>query len=211
MCVETYVACEHCGARAEESVEMIEIYSRSERCRQSLDEDGDPVGDHEYDDAYGDSELVESFMECSACSNTGGDILDHEHSSDYCECGECNPEIDNYVDGDALCALVRRFDVFPVPEREDDWPPEIEKLLTNRLIHFIPVTRARAEEIADEVSDVFSIDLAPSSSDPFCVDLAVDITPRAIEQLSVDHVADTNARLQLSIPNEREEVADVAV
>jgi hypothetical protein len=47
--------------------------------------------------------------------------------------------------------------------------------------------------------------------DPFRVDTSMAISEHALATLAVDHVAITNSRLQLSIPNTREEVADVAV
>jgi hypothetical protein len=199
MCERTYVACENCGAHVEDgNVLMVELISRTERGHQSLDSDGDPTGDHEWDeDYYDDPQTIESYMECQSCSHTAGDILDHEYSAEDCDCAECEPDIDNFNDPDEMCALVRRLDNGNIPERDEPWPPEIEKLLTNRLIHFIPITRARAAEIADECSGELAIDFDPCVGDPFTVDTSMEITPRAIAQLS--------------IPNEREEVANGAV
>jgi hypothetical protein len=213
MCERTFVACEHCGVNADDgNVLWVELQTRTERCYQHLDSDGDATGDYDYDEGYVDEPYTqESYMECQSCGNTGGDILDREYSADDCDCAGCEPNIDNYSDPDEICALVRRLDIFEVPERDEPWPPEIEKLLKDRLTHFVPITRERACEIAEDVSGEFSIDMDPCQRDPFRVDTSMEISERTLATLAVDHVAATNSRLQLSIPNTREEVADVAV
>lgn len=209
MCERTYVACGGCDAPVAGNVELIGSTVMYESWSEGLDEDGDPTGDRE----YGDSEPGEDGDSHYVCRSCGwdGHNLDMECSSNECDCAECEPDIDNFSDPDEICALVRRLDNGNIPERDEPWPPEIEKLLTNRLIHFIPITRSRAAQIADECSGELAIDFDPCVGDPFTVDTSMEITPRAIEQLSVDHVAVTNSRLQLPIPNTREEVADVPV
>lgn len=189
MCVQTYIACGGCNARAADSVREVTIRYYSERSWESLDEDGDATGDTEYDENGPDySDQSESHYECQECGWTG-DNLDPECSDDYCECPECRPEIDNYEDGDAIVVLERMRD-YRVPN-DPDWPLEVQRLVTDRTIHMVPMRRERAAEIADEVEfdiGVKNIDAAPpvGSHYPYLAwVLDPSLSDYLIEQLSI--------------------------
>lgn len=199
MCEREYVACGGCNERADEHIRWIETRYYSETCSQSVDEDGDPNGDAE---EYGDPEYShesDGHFECGACGWIGNS-LDTECVPDDCDCGECSPSIDTYNDPNEIVALTRRDQFMShMPERDEPWPPEIEKLMQDRLIHFIPITRERAEELSIECSPELDLEVEYNAGarDPFVVQVdGHSIPPHVVEHLS--------------IPNAREEVAHAA-
>lgn len=157
MCEQTFVACGGCDQPAHE-LRWVEVYNRTERLVESVDEHGEPCGDGEYEDTGAESELYESYFECPACGWVGHSQtdLDQECVPDYCECRECDepdpadePDED---DRDEIVSLVR-FDDSQKIDVPADAPPELATLLTDRTVARFPLPRWRATAIHNDWLD----------------------------------------------------------
>lgn len=186
MCERTYVACGGCNEPVAGNVELVGTSTSYESWSEPLDEDGDPNGDRE----YGDSEPGddgESHYSCRSCGWTGHD-LDHECSPEECDCSECDPDIETYDDPDQVVTLVRVQDRRVT--NDPDWPVEVQRLMLDRSIHFIPMRRERAVEIGESVE--FTIGMNDRNHHPYGAGepcLTFDTDPQLadwiIEQLSI--------------------------
>lgn len=186
MCDNTYVSCGHCDARADEHVRMIGQTVMYESWSEALDEDGDPIGDRQ----YGDSEPGEDgeySYECDSCG-ASSDSLDLECVPEDCDCEDCNPDIETYDDPDQVVTLVRVQDRRVT--NDPDWPVEVQRLMLDRSIHFIPMRRERAVEIEESVE--FTIGMNDRNHHPYGAGepcLMFDTNPQLadwiIEQLSI--------------------------
>lgn len=209
MCERTYTACGGCDARVEDSIRYVTTLYYTEQRSESVDEDGDPNGQSE---DYGDpdySDQSESRLVCMECGWEGQQSgLDRECEPDDCECEECQPpDIDNLATderGEEIVSLRRREGVPAIPEREfEDWPPEITLLCTDRLRHFIPITRKRAEEIACLCRPELDIDVEANSynREPFYIDIDTIVPEDVQDALHVEPPETPNVN-QLTMPTE---------
>lgn len=149
MCLNTYVACGGCDVAASELTYRT-VWYRTEVEVQSVDEDGDPCGDSDWED-NGDSSSDSSEYLCPYCGWSGTN-LDQECVDPDCECEECvEPESDDTCTWPDRPILLYRVADEPYEIIDADVPDEIVRLLTDRTIVRIPVERQRAEEIYDEI------------------------------------------------------------
>lgn len=157
MCEATYVACGGCDLPVTE-LSHVEVWDSRETHTQSVDEDGDPTGDGEYEG--GGNEFVESYYECPNCGRV--DSLDRDCSPEDCDCDECcepDPE-DEGPDPERVVCLVRPRDTRPQFGTGYALTyPEVKRLATDRTINSLAMPRWRAAEIMRELSGNESFDV----------------------------------------------------
>lgn len=143
MCERTYVACDCCGARAEEEVQFYTETTTREYA--TLDGDGDPA---EWTETVPGAPTETGYY-CNACEREVD--LDHEHSEEDCDCRECDPNTaaQEYEDPDELVLLTRRTLELP-PLFRSYAPAEVRFLFTDRALTSIPIRAERLAEIVDE-------------------------------------------------------------
>lgn len=145
MCLRTYTGCPDCDADYT-SVQV--VTTRTEYCRSSVTEDGQPTyedSEYDYSDDHGSHTL-----ECQDCGSEFS-TLESEKSHSECDCDACDPDWSNSTpeNADEVLCLTRR-PVAHAPDIEDDWPAELRILLTERSIDHIFITRERLAEIYDD-------------------------------------------------------------
>lgn len=144
MCERTYVGCSNCGGPVDE---MSYWASQSFTEYAHLDEDGDPI------DYYNQSEpeTHDSGYECHRCESDHVS-LDTECEPDECDCRECDPETAILEpEDDSTVVLLRRRLHGHRPPIDEDAPPEILQLFSDRAITVVPIRAERAVEIYDEI------------------------------------------------------------
>jgi len=177
MCERTFIACGGCDAPVME-LRSVQVYDRRERLIESVDEDGDACGDGEYED--GESELVESYLECPQCGWTGSkSSLDLDCVPDDCDCDECiEPEPDDEgPDPDRMVMLVRENDSRKFNLHESA-PPELRLLLSDRTIDRLPMPRWRAVEL-------WTQHIEPVGAWPLKVDFDMYVSEQLVRELMI--------------------------